>query len=314
MTDKEQQENRRFVNLWQITHPVFNPSGIDVEKAEAIVRKKINRRGSIALKMLLYWQRIAAVLLIPLIGLSAYLYLDGKEAAYQGDEYQVLKSPYGTCSHVSLPDGSNVWLNGGTELRYPLKFKPGKRLVQLNGEAYFEISSDLKNPFVVQTAQMNLSATGTKFNVEAYAGKTLTAVTMVEGKLNVAFGESSSLSLLPETRTCYDSQTGQRTLEQANPYKWYAWKDGLMIFRNDSLGYVFSRLAQTFNVSIILKDPSLSDAPYRATFEDESLDEILRLLEMTAPIKFVYQKRSKTTDGHYEKQIIEAYRNKKNPI
>jgi ferric-dicitrate binding protein FerR (iron transport regulator) len=183
--------------------------------------------------------------------------------------------------------------------------------VQLNGEAYFEVSSNKKNPFVVQTEQMELTATGTKFNIEAYALNPLTAVTMVGGEVTVNFGNSTSLSVLPQTRVCYNKQTQQHTIEETNPYKWYAWKDGLMIFRNDSLGYVFKRLEQTFNVNIILRDQSISNALYRATFEDESLDDILHLLEMTAPIKFVYKERSKMTDCQYEKQNIEVFWNKK---
>jgi ferric-dicitrate binding protein FerR (iron transport regulator) len=304
---------QEFTNAWQLAHPALNPNEIDVVKAEEITNKKINRTGSGIRKALFYyWQRIAAIIIIPLIGLTVYFYLANNEYVYEETEYQELKSPFGTFSKVNLPDNTQVWLNGGTELRYPVKFKFGKRVVQLNGEAYFEISSDKQNPFIIQTAQMELTATGTKFNIEAYAANPLTAVTMVSGEIAVVFGKSASLSVFPQTRVCYDKQTQQRTVEETNPYKWYAWKDGLMIFRDDSLGYVFKRLEQTFNVNVILKDPSISDARYRATFENESLDEILRLLEMTAPIKFVYKERGKMTDNYYEKQKIEVYRNKKN--
>jgi ferric-dicitrate binding protein FerR (iron transport regulator) len=308
MINTESHDTDEYINLWQITHPAFNPSDIDVEKAEAAIRKKIRRKDRLIMTAFLYWQRIAAVLIIPFIALSAYLYQTRDVAECRETGYQVIKSPYGVYSQINLPDASKVWLNGGTELKYPMKFTPGKRLVYLDGEAYFEVTSDAKNPFVVQTNQMELTATGTKFNIEAYADKTQTAVTMVSGKVDVAFGQSPPIPLAVGTRTCYDGQTGQRTLEQTNPYKWYAWKDGLMIFRDDSLGYVFNRLEQAFNVKIVLRDPTLSNDPYRATFEEESLDEIIRLLEMTAPIKFIFQKRSKTTNGYYEKQKIDVYR------
>jgi ferric-dicitrate binding protein FerR (iron transport regulator) len=305
---------QEFANAWQLTHPAFNPTEIDVVKAEEIVNKKISRIGSGIGKALFYCQRIAAIIVIPLIGLTIYFYFANNEYVYEETGYQKLKSPFGTFSQVILPDGTKVWLNGGTELTYPVKFKSGKRVVQLNGEAYFEVSSDKKDPFVVQTEQMELTATGTRFNVEAYAINPLIAVTMVGGEVTVSFDKSASLSIFPKTRICYNKQTQQRTIEETNPYKWYAWKDGLMIFRDDSLGYVFKRLEQTFNVNIIQKDLSISDALYRATFEDESLNEILRLLEMTAPIKFVYKERGKMTDYHYEKQKIEVYWNKKNPF
>jgi hypothetical protein len=86
------------------------------------------------------------------------------------------------------------------------------------------------------------------------------------------------------------------------------WKDGLLIFRDDPLSYVFKRLELTFNVNIIIKDVEIADALYRATFEKESLDEILRLLELTAPIEFEYTKRTQTADNHFDKLQIDVHK------
>ncbi|MDR2683159.1 MAG: DUF4974 domain-containing protein [Dysgonamonadaceae bacterium] len=94
-------------------------------------------------------------------------------------------------------------------------------------------------------------------------------------------------------------------------YKWCAWKDGLMIFRDDPLSYVFKRLSRTFNVDIRIKDPAIASDAYRATFEDESLDEILRLLEKTAPIHFVQHKREMNANNRYVRKQIDVYRRSK---
>ena len=230
---------------------------------------------------------------------------------YDAIEYQEVKSPHGTFSEVRLPDGTNVWLNGGSTLKYPLTFRKGERDVFLSGEGYFEVHSDKENPFIVKTGQITLRATGTAFNVEAYGSDSITAVTMVNGKIDVAFGNSSPVAMVPGERASFNNLTKQCLIAKTDPYKWYAWKDGLMIFRDDPLSYVFKRLGLTFNVNIELKDPSLANAPYRATFEYESLDEILRLLEMSAPLHFKQNKRVKDRNNAYEKQTIEVYKRKR---
>jgi ferric-dicitrate binding protein FerR (iron transport regulator) len=298
-----------FVNIWQVTHPAFDPDGIDVVNAGIRLREKIAKTGLVK-KLWIYWQRIAAVILVPLLLLSVYLYLDSRQADVpESVEYQELKSPHGMYSKVDLPDGTGVWLQGGSVLKYPLKFRPGQRRVFLEGEGYFEVHSDSKNPFVVETNRMTLTATGTEFNIQAYAADSITAVTMKDGMVDVLFEQSSSVTLKPGERALYNSQSHRKTVVKTDdPYKWYAWKDGLMIFRDDPLCEVFKQLEQRFNVEIILKDRTIAGELYRATFEEESLDDILQLLKMSAPIRFVRNKRTVNADHRHEKQRIEVYK------
>jgi ferric-dicitrate binding protein FerR (iron transport regulator) len=309
-------KNKRYFeemrNIWQVMHPTFNPLDIDVSGAEKKMLAHISatKRNWVHV-CLLYWQRAAAILLLPLLALCAYLYMNQEDELSDVVEYQEVKSPHGTFSEVRLPDGTQVWLNGGSSLKYPVIFQKGERNVYLSGEGYFEVQSDQENPFIVKTGQLTLRATGTAFNIEAYHGDSVTAVTMVEGQIDVAFGKTSPIVMKPGYRAVFNSQTQQCLIGQTDPYKWYAWKDGLMIFRDDPLSYVFKRLGQTFNVQIDLKDPALATAPYRATFEYESLDEILRLLEMSAPLHFRQNKRVKDKDNSYRKQTIEVYKGKR---
>ena len=274
-------------NVWQVMNPAFNPSEIDVFAAEKNIFVNIAATKRNISTILLYWQRAAAILVIPLLILCAFLYLD-KDSSRDTIEYQEVKSPHGTFSEVRLPDGTNVWLNGGSSLRYPLAFRKGERNVFLNGEGYFEVHSDKENPFIVKTDQMTLRATGTACNIEAYNIDSITAVTMVSGKIDVAFGNSSPVTMVPGERVSFNNQSRECLIAKTDPYKWYAWKDGLMIFRDDPL----------------------ANSPYRANFEYESLDEILRLLKMSAPLSFKQNKRVKDKDNIYEKQTIEVYKAK----
>jgi len=257
-------------------------------------------------KIIRYWQKIAAVFLIPFMLLSAYFFFKKDKVVYPEKTFQEIFSPYGTHSKVDLPDGSTVWLNAGSSLKFPTDFIPGEREVYLKGEGYFEVKSDEKNPFLVYAGKLNVRATGTRFNVEAYESDSLLAVTLVEGMVDVTIGNNKPFDLLPGERMGFNIFTSECRIIKTDSYKWYAWKDGTMVFRDDPLSYVFERIGKTFNVNINVNDPEIASFPYRATFGEESLDEILRLLKLSAPIDYKKADRATNKDGQYTKQNIEV--------
>ena len=285
-------------NVWEISHPAFNPEEIDVDSAHRKVMEQILHQHQPAvsvrpkLSFLHYWQQVAAILLLPLLILSAYLYF--KPASQIAETYQELFTPYGTWSVVNLPDGSKVWLNAGSSLKYPTQFSDKQRVVSMQGEAYFEVESD--------------KATGTAFNVNAYAPDHVAAVTLVKGKVAVTLDQKKTISLSPGEKIDYNLATSLYNVNKTNTYKWCSWKDGILIFRDDPLEYVFKRLGQTYNVEFILKDAELGKYSYKATFEGESLNEILRLLEMSAPIRCKEVSNRNTNNEKFEKQRIEVSR------
>ena len=169
---------------------------------------------------------------------------------------------------MNLPDGSIVWLNSGGELKYPTKFKAGERSVYLNGEAFFEVHSDKKNPFIVYTEDMEVKATGTAFNVEGYSNDTINAVTMVNGVVEVELDRSKErLNLKPGQRINYNTKRQNYRVEEVDTYKWCAWKDGKLIFRDEPLDDVFRKIGQVYNADIVVMDKDLAKHMYRATFQ-----------------------------------------------
>lgn len=298
-------------NIWEVTHPAFNPEEIDVDNAQRKVMEQIRHKSQPAsarpkLSFLYYWQQIAAILLLPLLILSAYLYF--KPDPLIAETYQELFTPYGTWSVVNLPDGSKVWLNAGSSLKYPAQFRGKERVVSMQGEAYFEVESDKEHPFIVKTKELTVEATGTAFNVNAYVPDNIAAVTLVKGKVAVTLDKQKTVSLSPGEKIDYNLATSLYKVNKTNTYKWCSWKDGILIFRDDPLEYVFKRLGQTYNVEFILKAPELGKYSYKATFEGESLNEILRLLEMSAPIRCKEISNRTNNDGKLEKQRIEVSR------
>lgn len=295
----------QLYNLWHMANPAFNLNDEDTERARIKVMQKLSgkRWYRVAFR---YWERIAALLVIPLLILFFYATKD-RERVYTKSAYQEISVPFGVHSRISLPDGSVAWLNAGSTLKYPVEFRKGERCVTLSGEAFFEVESDRENPFIVKTEYLDVTATGTAFNVEAYDKEPI-AVTMVKGKVDVMFDDKeNTVFLKPGDRMSYDIHTSSSQIVKTDPYKWYAWKDGNMVFRDDSLAYIFKKLGQTFNVDILLKDPDIGGQPYRVTFEDESLSVILDLLKLTAPIQYKVYEPKNISGNQYEKKRIEVY-------
>ncbi len=257
------------------------------------------------LSFLHYWQQVAAILLLPLLILSAYLYF--KPASQIAETYQELFTPYGTWSVVNLPDGSKVWLNAGSSLKYPTQFNDKQRVVSMQGEAYFEVESDKEHPFIVKTKQLTVEATGTAFNVNAYAPDHVAAVTLVKGKVAVTLDQKKTISLSPGEKIDYNLGTALYNAIKPILINGAHERLGILIFRAN-LEYVFKRLGQTYNVEFILKDAELGKYSYKATFEGESLNEILRLLEMSAPIRCKEVSNRNSNNEKFEKQRIEVSR------
>jgi ferric-dicitrate binding protein FerR (iron transport regulator) len=305
-------KHQQLQNIWEVAGTPFTPEEIDLEKAYARVMSHVKLRKWYQSTFLIYWQRVAAVLLPPLMVGFIYFWLNNDqkemEAVSEQPVFLEVSTPYGTYTQMNLPDGSAVWLNAGSLLKYPATFIPGARVVYLSGEAYFEVESDENNPFVVETKNLKVQATGTAFNVEAYHKDSLVSVTMAKGEVAVRIENRLPLAMRPGERMEYNLKKDRYEMQKTDAYKWYAWKDGVMVFRDDPLEQVFKEIGQTFNIEIEIKDKSIGKHLYRATFEKESLDEILRLLSMTAPIRYKYYDRKKDTDVYYLKQRIEVYR------
>jgi ferric-dicitrate binding protein FerR (iron transport regulator) len=305
-------KHQQLQNIWEVAGTPFTPEEINMEKAYKQVMRHVKPRKWHQSPFFIYWQRTAAVLLLPLmLGFTClWLNADRKEMAAEGGRPVLLEvsTPFGTYTRMNLPDGSAVWLNAGSLLKYPAAFRPGTRTVYLSGEAYFEVESDEENPFVVETKKLKVRATGTAFNVEAYPADSLASVTMAKGEITVGIANTLPLPMKPGERMEYNLKKNRYEIRKTDAYKWYAWKDGVMVFRDDPLEQVFKEIGQTFNIEIEVKDNSIGKHLYRATFEEESLDEILRLLSMTAPIRYKYFERKKDSDGYYLKQKIEVYR------
>ena len=294
--------------VWESSGNQFNPSAISTEKALLNVMRQIGNQQP---DFWHYWQKVAAILIIPLIvGGLAWVGLHGFDSKSDSAiVYNEVTAAFGTRSALKLADGSKVWLNSGSSLTYPDKFINHKRIVKLVGEAYFEVQSDVSRPFIVETKSVSVTATGTKFNVDAYNQGNKIKVSLASGKVSVKkFGEETNASIIatltPNQNLVYDLETDQKVIENEDVYKYIAWKDGKLIFRNESLSQIAYKISQLYNVDIELQGKNLDEYKFRATFQEESLGEILKLLKLSSPIDYREIKRSPLPDGSFPKKKI----------
>ena len=300
-------------NIWEITESQYLPKTINTEKALKNVLSGNSGRFSLE-KLWKYWGKIAAVLLLPLIigNIIWFKFSPDKNLSSVSPVFSEVYATFGTRTALKLVDGSLVWLNSGSSLKYPDRFNGKQREVFLSGEAYFEVTSNTSRPFVVKTSDLTVKATGTKFNVYGYNSDSKSEITLVEGKVLVDDLKNDGSSMLvselnPNQHLIFNKSTKLFKVNYEDIYKYIAWKDGKLIFRNEPLSEVVKKIGQVFNVDIELHGNSLQDYRYRATFEDESLEEILKLLKISSPIRVEEIKRTPLPDGSFPKKKIIIY-------
>lgn len=311
-------ENQRYYSeqnkLWNLFLMHQKMQKIDERKAYQKISTQLFSRKKISLFSII--QRIAAILLLPVIIISAYYIFSEKTSRKQfATVYNTAETPLGMRSSLILPDGTKVWLNAGSKLSYPVLFSDKLRAVSLEGEAYFEVKKDKKWPFLVHSGNMNIVVSGTTFNCNAYPENDEIQTILVEGQVTVA-NESVTVTkeLLPNELAIFSKSNQQISKIKINPEKYIAWKSGKLMFREDKMNLVVEKLQRWYNVEFEIKDKEIADYIYTATFIDESLDQVLKMLSLSAPIRYIVSVRSKHSDQTFEKQTVRLYKKSNLPI
>ena len=202
---------------------------------------------------------------------------------------------YGEQKRLILPDSSEVWLNAGSSILYPETFAKDKRLVMLDGEAYFSVKKDTVSPFIVETSQLSVKVLGTRFNVKAYPNDEKITTTLTSGKVEVSVRSQPPHILKPDEQLTYDKKSSDIHISVIDTNDTNCWMAGKLVFTNASAGEIFRTLERHYNTTI--DNTAIIPASKRYTvkfLKDEGLNEILNILKDI--IGFDYQQ--------YEKKIV----------
>lgn len=230
---------------------------------------------------------------------------NGEELVYRASSGQkkkeiaqnVLTIPRGGQFFLTLADGTRVWLNSESRLRYPVAFlADGPRTVELlYGEAYFEVSPAHEHDgshFVVKTQEQQIDVLGTEFNLKAYKEDAFIATTLVEGKVLITKG-SSSKTLSPGYQSQFDLDTNEIGIKTVDVYDEISWKNGFFSFKDKSLEDIMAVLSRWYDFDVVFKSDSVKKATFNGVFrKSQQLDEILSAIENTKEVTYTMNQKT----------------------
>ncbi|MBB5441322.1 hypothetical protein HDC92_005030 [Pedobacter sp. AK017] len=214
--------------------------------------------------------------------------LSSRSATGQAVDEVVMSTPRGGTYQIVLPDGSKVWLNAASSITFPSSFsKLPKRVVELSGEAYFEVFKNKNQPFIVKSKGQQVEVLGTHFNINSYADEGSVKTTLLEGSVNV-----NGTILKPNQQAVLNHNT--ITVEQADAAEIMAWKDGLFRFNNENIASIMLKLSRWYNIDVVYQNIPKPDGFTGTISRFKNISQVLKMLSETESVKFKVEGRRVT--------------------
>lgn len=292
----------RYQEIWFSSCSEEETRIYDSDKAIQRFKNRVSKYGKKSGRS--YWARFRNVYkyaaAVFIVGVASYVsFQAGEENLYDALSMIVMDAPAGGTSRMVLPDGTVVVLNGGSKLAYAQSFGVKDRSVELEGEAYFEVTKNGAKPFCVESQGIRVNVLGTKFNVQNYPEDKMASVSLMEGKvaLDNKLNTSQHIVLIPGERAEFDKETGIlnkmkiKSIADDN-----SWMDGEMIFEELPLLDVAKLLSRSYGVDISIRNDALKSLRIVGRFNrnTQSVNEVMSVLEATGKIRYDIQGKSIT--------------------
>ena len=200
--------------------------------------------------------------------------------------FNTMRIPVGGFYRLTLADGTKVWLNSVTELRYPVTFTGEQRKVYLKGEAYFEVIHDEEHPFIVCTDKVDMRVYGTEFNVNAYQ-KGVVQTTLVNGKVGIRVNATGKEVILKPKQMAEFVDGQAIRVENVDPYAYIAWKDGEFVFERETIEVIMDRLSRWYDVRVFYSNESVKQKRFTGVIDRyDNVEQVLRMIEGPATLRF----------------------------
>jgi transmembrane sensor len=206
--------------------------------------------------------------------------------------YNTLTVPYGKRFELKLSDGTHIYLNAGTSLKYPVKFLKGKnRQVFLNGEAFFDVTKDANHPFIVNMNNVGIKVFGTKFNASSYPENEAINTVLVEGSVSIfnnnnEYDEKTAMLLNPGYMASWNKYNKRISIEKADVAMHTAWIDGRILFRHLPFKNIIKQLERHYDVTIMNNNKKLDEEFFTASFDIETIEQVLETFHKNYGINF----------------------------
>ncbi len=306
---EQEMEFRELQKTWNACPLLHDMEQFNAFNALRKVHVRIQKKES--MQWMMYLQRVAALLAIPLLIWSGYLTIKTRpfsNAVPAKVVWQTITTPPGVKSHFFLPDSTAIWLNSSSSVSYPLSFAGDFRQIKVTGEAFLDVKKDQKHPFIVELGKINVNVLGTRFDVIHYDKENHTEIILESGSLSFSKGaienEKTIAELKPGELARFEKAGNNLEIKAVRTDKYTSWIHGKLVFRDDPMTEVVTKLNRWFNVQIEVADPEILSYIYTATFQNESIDEILELLKISAPIRYQVIHSKKEGEIFTAKRII----------
>jgi transmembrane sensor len=296
-------------NAWDKVYHQIRTADNDKAVAVTVSNKRLLRRVLQIAAMVILFASAGAV--------AAWIIFSGQKVPLS-DRYCEIVAPQGSKSQITLPDGSKAWINAGSKLSYRGDFNQSDRVVTLEGEGYFSVTSNKSKPFIVQTTHLKVKAFGTVFNVKAYPEEKTVETTLVEGVVEIEAGdktkseETYTYTLKPKQNIIYHIESGlteQKRDEMAakepvevnkadvvqkevqvisniKPELYTSWKDENWVIEGMPLDQLAVLMGRRYNSKIDIKDDALKLYKFTGTIQNETLEQVLVILSLTTPLEY----------------------------
>jgi len=251
---------------------VFDDISSTIPKGDAKVLPLLPRKRVL-------WQRIASVAAALLISFGLYMEWQPIKMHFQPVQLTALRVPPKHKKQVILADGSRIWINEGSELKYPASFEGEKREVYLSGEAYFDIAHNAAKPFIIHTGKVVTTVLGTAFNIREDQNNHTIVVTVTRGKVSVADGPKLLGIIVPDQQISFNTSKNEVVKAMVDAQQAIAWQQSDLHFEDVSFAEAALKLQQRFNIKISFSNDKLKNCRFTGTsLNGEKLDRILKVI------------------------------------
>lgn len=250
-------------------------------------------KGSKVIPLIITISKIAAVLIIGALGyFLPSLLLNASSGASTS-----ITVPNGSKTEILLPDGSHVLLNAGSTLRYPERFVNDNREVYLEGEAFFNVKSNLDQKFLVRTKELTIKVYGTSFNVMSYNDASTTETALVEGKIGITINsdknENAKEVLMEPNQLAIWSNSNSSLKQKELVIKkgidisiYTAWQEGILIIKSEALQDLALKLERRYGVKIVFGDDDVKPIRFTGTLKNETVEQVMNLIKLVSNVDY----------------------------
>lgn len=293
-------DSQTEVNDWLANHWALSPE-IDSSTLIETVSRQIQeyqeshfqaKRFSLSGIVKVY-QKFAAFLLIPLIGLGIFYWVNQNHKS--AGQFVETIAPRGQKSQIVLSDGTKIWLNSDTRIKYPGSFSSDERDVYLEGEAFFEVTKNTHRPFIVHTSGLNVKVLGTKFNVKAYSDEDQVETSLFEGNINLLMTNpwtkaTAVKGVKPGQSLIYSKTNRELEYNRFPQEEIYGWKKNRLIFKDDTFSNLVKKVERWYDVQIVYDEKLFKDRRLTVELNDgERLEQLMKIISLALSVDYQFE-------------------------